>query len=73
MTIAHPRHIFLALLAGASALVVVHGLGRFAFTPLLPHLIDDGLLNLEQGARLATWNYIGYLLGALLALALHAP
>jgi predicted MFS family arabinose efflux permease len=68
-----PRSIVLALLAGASALVVVHGLGRFAFTPLLPHLIADGLLNLEQGARLATWNYVGYLLGALLALALSAP
>lgn len=68
-----PRSIVLALLAGASALVVVHGLGRFAFTPLLPHLIADGLLSLEQGARLATWNYVGYLLGALLALALAAP
>jgi predicted MFS family arabinose efflux permease len=73
MPSAQPRHILLALLAGASALMVVHGLGRFAFTPLLPHLIADGLLSLEQGARLATWNYIGYLLGALLALALHAP
>ncbi|MHA6492253.1 YbfB/YjiJ family MFS transporter [Pseudomonas borbori] len=73
MTQIATRHVTLALLAGASALVVVHGLGRFAFTPLLPHLIADGLLNLEQGARLATWNYIGYLLGALLALALSSP
>ncbi|SDG59369.1 Predicted arabinose efflux permease, MFS family [Pseudomonas benzenivorans] len=73
MTSASSRSIVLALLAGASALVVVHGLGRFAFTPLLPHLIADGLLSLEQGARLATWNYVGYLLGALLALALSAP
>lgn len=73
MTSAPSRAIVLALLAGASALVVVHGLGRFAFTPLLPHLIADGLLSLEQGARLATWNYVGYLLGALLALALSAP
>lgn len=67
------RHVILALLAGASALVVVHGLGRFAYTPLLPYLISDGLLTLEQGARVATWNYIGYLIGALLALVLHAP
>ncbi|ARU90072.1 YbfB/YjiJ family MFS transporter [Pseudomonas sp. M30-35] len=67
------RHLILALLAGASALVVVHGLGRFAYTPLLPYLISDGFLTLEQGARIATWNYIGYLIGALLALALHAP
>lgn len=67
------RHIFLAILAGASALMLVHGLGRFAYTPLLPYLISDGLLTLEQGARVATSNYVGYLLGALLALALHTP
>ncbi|MFC3607770.1 YbfB/YjiJ family MFS transporter [Stutzerimonas tarimensis] len=67
------RDILVPLLAGAAALVVVHSLGRFAFPPLLPHLLADGLLNLEQGARVATWNYIGYLLGALLALALTVP
>ncbi len=67
------RQIFLALLAGSAALVVVHSLGRFAYTPLLPHLLADGLLSLQQGAQLATWNYIGYLLGALLALTLYAP
>ncbi|MBB3102924.1 YbfB/YjiJ family MFS transporter [Azomonas macrocytogenes] len=68
-----PLRIALALLAGSTALVVVHSLGRFAFTPLLPYLIADGLIDLEQGARLATWNYIGYLLGALLALVMHRP
>lgn len=68
-----PRQIFLALLAGGAALVVVHALGRFAFTPLLPHLLGDQLLSLEQGAHLASWNYLGYLLGALLALALYTP
>ena len=73
MPAASPRQIFLALFAGSAALVVVHALGRFAYTPLLPHLLADGLLSLEQGARLATWNYIGYLLGALLALLLAAP
>src|SRR5690606_15289956 len=62
------RQILLALFAGSAALVVVHALGRFAYTPLLPYLLDDGLLSLEQGARLATWNYVGYLIGALLAL-----
>lgn len=67
------RQILLALFAGSAALVVVHALGRFAYTPLLPYLLDDGLLSLEQGARLATWNYVGYLIGALLALLLAAP
>ncbi|MFV3093085.1 YbfB/YjiJ family MFS transporter, partial [Pseudomonas sp. GW6] len=62
-----------ALLAAALALVVVHALGRFAFTPLLPLLLDDGLFDLAQGAQLATWNYLGYLLGALLALFMANP
>ena len=64
---------FTALLAAALALVVVHALGRFAYTPLLPLLLDDGLFDLAQGARLATWNYLGYLLGALLALPMANP
>lgn len=68
-----PVQTALALLAGSLALIVVHSLGRFAFTPLLPHFLNDGLLSLEQGARLATWNYVGYLFGALSALVLHAP
>ncbi|MGQ7959693.1 YbfB/YjiJ family MFS transporter [Pseudomonas sp. SP16.1] len=63
----------IALLAAALALVVVHALGRFAYTPLLPLLLDDGLFDLAQGARLATWNYLGYLLGALLALFMANP
>ncbi|MBU0809075.1 YbfB/YjiJ family MFS transporter [Pseudomonas sp. GWSMS-1] len=70
---ASPRQIFLALFAGGAALVVVHALGRFAFTPLLPHFLADQLFSLEQGAQLASWNYLGYLLGALLALPLYTP
>ena len=56
------------ILAAATALIVVHGFGRFVYTPLLPLLVDDGLLSLSQAAALATWNYVGYLLGAMLAL-----
>lgn len=57
--------------AGIASLIVVHGLGRFAFTPLLPYLIQDHVIDLVQGARLATWNYIGYLVGALWAIYLN--
>src|SRR5438105_9670930 len=39
------------------------GIGRFAFTPLLPLMQADGL-TLSQGAWLAGANYLGYLLGA---------
>lgn len=67
------RDLALALLACAIALLVVHALGRFVYTPLLPHFINDGMLTLQQGAQLATWNYIGYLIGALLALRWYRP
>jgi MFS family permease len=59
------------LAAGAILLVVTHGLGRFIYTPLLPYLIDDGQITTAQGAAVATWNYLGYLLGALLAIRWH--
>ncbi|ASP37891.1 MFS transporter [Bacterioplanes sanyensis] len=56
------------IIAAAVALILVHGLGRFVYTPLLPLLVEDGLLSLSQAASLASWNYIGYLIGAMLAL-----
>jgi len=63
--------LFPVLLAGAVLLLVVHGLGRFIYTPLLPWLVEDGLLSVQQGASTATWNYLGYLVGALLAVRWH--
>ena len=61
-------------LAGALALAVAMGIGRFAFTPLLPLMQREGLLGGGAGAALAAVNYAGYLLGALSAarLATHA-
>lgn len=59
------------LFAGAAVLLVVHTLGRFIYTPLLPWLVEDGLLSLRQGADIASWNYLGYLGGALLAIRWH--
>ncbi len=41
------------------------GVGRFAFTPLFPLMVRDGLLDSEVGALLAAANYLGYLVGAL--------
>lgn len=66
-----PRELFTVLAAGAALLLVVHALGRFFYTPLLPYLIGDGQLDPQQGASVATWNYLGYLLGALLAIRWH--
>ena len=42
------------------------GLGRFAFTPLLPMMLHDGVLDLHTASWLASANYLGYLAGALL-------
>ena len=43
-----------AVAAAAILLLVVHGLGRFIFTPLLPLLVGDGQFTTSQGASLAT-------------------
>ncbi|MGB3275069.1 MAG: YbfB/YjiJ family MFS transporter [Castellaniella sp.] len=53
-------------LAGLLALAVAMGIGRFAFTPVLPMMQTDLGLSLSQGSWLASANYLGYLLGALL-------
>jgi MFS family permease len=46
-------------------------LGRFVFTPMLPVMLNDRSVNLAQGGLLATSNYVGYLLGALLCLTIR--
>jgi hypothetical protein len=43
------------------------GIGRFAFTPLLPLMVREGSLAQSVGAWLAASNYLGYLAGALTA------
>jgi MFS family permease len=51
--------------AGLLSLAVAMGIGRFAFTPLLPMMLHDGSVDLRSGSWLATANYLGYWLGAL--------
>ena len=53
-------------LAGLAALAVAMGIGRFAFTPIMPMMLHDGVVDLRQASWLASANYIGYLVGALL-------
>lgn len=52
--------------AGLVSLAVAMGIGRFAFTPLLPMMLADGVLDLATASWLASANYLGYLVGALL-------
>src|SRR5688572_11645671 len=51
-------------LAGLAALAVSQGIGRFAMTPILPMMQEEGL-SLSEGGWLAAANYLGYLVGAL--------
>lgn len=53
--------------SGLVALAVAMGIGRFAFTPLLPLMVRDGTLGPAAGAAWAAANYVGYFLGALTA------
>lgn len=53
--------------AGLAALAVAMGIGRFAFTPILPMMQQDAGLSIAAGGLLASANYLGYLLGALSA------
>src|SRR5215213_4129474 len=55
-------------LAGLAALALAQGIGRFAFTPLLPMMQDDAGVSLAQGGALAAANYLGYLVGAMWAM-----
>lgn len=55
---------------GMAALASAMGIGRFAFTPLLPMMLHDGSIDIAQGSWLATANYAGYLIGALLYMVL---
>jgi len=66
-----PRPLVVAL-SGLAALAVAMGIGRFAFTPLLPMMQGDLGLTVAQGGWLASANYAGYLVGALSAMWVRA-
>ena len=59
-------------LAGLVTLGVAMGIGRFAFTPVLPMMQQDAAVSVAVGGWLASANYVGYLLGAISAVALRA-
>ena len=58
-------------LAALAALAVSQGIGRFAFTPILPMMQQDSGLSVPDGGWLASANYLGYLVGALWAVRLR--
>ncbi len=54
--------------AGATVLALSMGIGRFAYTPMLPPMLEAGGLSLAQAGFVASANFLGYLAGALLAM-----
>ncbi|ODU05377.1 MAG: MFS transporter [Pseudonocardia sp. SCN 72-86] len=51
---------------GACAMATAMGIGRFVYTPILPLMEDQAGLSAQTAAALATANYVGYLIGAVI-------
>jgi len=65
-----------AALACMVTLAVALGIGRFAFTPLLPLMLHGAALgqpqiDIQHGGWLASFNYAGYFAGAVMCAALR--
>lgn len=61
------KQLFLFLLGGISALIIAMGIGRFAYTPMLPLMQNDISFSNTVAGYLASSNYAGYLIGSILA------
>ena len=60
------------IIAGICALILTVGMGRFAYTPMLPIMNEQAGLSILAGGWLATLNYAGYMSGVLLAATVGA-
>jgi predicted MFS family arabinose efflux permease len=62
---------FLFLIGGIFSLIIAMGIGRFAYTPILPLMQNDLSFTDAVAGYLASSNYAGYFVGATLTGVLH--